>query len=218
MRQRVPGLALAAALVLSCACAGCSVTVGSGAVRSETRQVAGFSVVRLAGQGDVRIVRGSSESLKVSAQENLLPQLTSDVSDGTLTLGTKDGATITTSEPITYDVAVKDLQGLELSGSGTITAAGLSATDLRLEISGSGSVTVDGAADHQDVEVSGSGDYSAGSLASKDATVTLSGSGSADLAVSSTLDVTISGSGSVTYAGDPKVTQSVTGSGSVGRR
>ncbi|MGO4597906.1 head GIN domain-containing protein [Terrabacter sp. 2RAF25] len=214
---------MAAALAVACACAGCSVTVGSGAARAETRQVSGFSIVRLAGQGDVRIVPGSSESLTVRAQENLLPLLTSEVSGGTLTLGTKDGTAITTSEPITYDVAVKDLQGLEISGSGTITAAGLSDTGLndtglRVEISGSGSVTVDGSADRQDVDISGSGDYNAAQLASKEATVTISGSGSADLAASSALDVTITGSGSLTYSGNPKVTQSVTGSGSIGRR
>jgi hypothetical protein len=213
MRQRV--LVTVAAIM---ACAGCSVTVGSGPVRTETRQVSGFSVVRLSGQGDVRIVRGSTESLEISAQENLLPQLTSEVSGGTLTLGTKDGTTITTTEPITYAVGVRDLQGLELSGSGTMTAAGLSGPALRVEISGSGEVRVDGTVDRQDVEVSGSGSYTAASLASKEATVRISGSGAADLAVSSLLDVDVSGSGSVAYSGDAKVTQSVSGSGSVSRR
>ena len=217
MRQRV--LVTVAAIM---ACAGCSVTVGSGPVRTETRQVSGFSVVRLSGQGDVRIVRGSTESLEISAQENLLPQLTSEVSGGTLTLGTKDGTTITTTEPITYAVGVRDLQGLELSGSGTMTAAGLSGAALRVEISGSGEVRVDGTVDRQDVEVSGSGSYTATSLASKEATVRISGSGAADLAVSSLLDVDVSGSGSVAYSvaysGDAKVTQSVSGSGSVSRR
>ena len=213
MRQRV--LVAVAAVVV---CAGCSVTVGSGPVRTETRSVSGFSVVRLAGQGDVRIVRGSAESLEISAQENLLPQLTNEVSGGTLTLGTKDGTTITTTEPITYAVGVKDLQGVELSGSGTITAAGLSAPALRVEISGSGTVEVDGTVDRQDVEVSGSGDYSAASLSSKEAAVRISGSGAAELTVSSSLDVDVSGSGSVTYSGDAKVTQSVSGSGSVTRR
>ena len=212
MRQRV--LVPMAAVV---ACAGCSVTVGSGPVRTETRSVSGFSVVRLAGQGDVRVSSGSAESLEISAQENLLPQLTSEVSGGTLTLGTKDGTTITTTEPITYAVGVKHLQGVELSGSGTITAAGLSAPALRVEISGSGTVKVDGTVDRQDVEVSGSGDYSAASLSSKEA-VRISGSGAAELAVSSSLDGDVSGSGSVAYSGDAKVTQSVSGSGSVTRR
>ena len=217
--MRRPGrVGVVVAAAAACVCAACSVTVGSGPVRSESRQVAGFSVVRLAGQGDVTVVRGSVESLEISAQENLLPQLTSEVSGDTLTLGTKDGATITTTEPITYKVGVKGLSGLELSGSGTIAAAGLAGADLRVEISGSGSVQVGGSADRQDVEVSGSGDYSAASLASKEASVTISGSGSADVSVSAVLDVTISGSGSLTYSGDPKVSTSVSGSGSVSRR
>jgi hypothetical protein len=219
VRQRGVTTALAAAAVAAaCSVAACTVTTGSGPIRSETRQAVGFSVIRLAGQGDVRVSTGSAESLRVTAQDNILPLLTSEVSNGTLTLGTKDNTAIVASEPITYDVTVPQLSGLELSGSGTVTAKNLGVPELRVEISGSGSVRVDGKVDRQDVEISGSGDYGAPALASTDAQVTISGSGSADLAVSATLDVTISGSGSLTYSGSPKVTQDITGSGSVDRR
>jgi hypothetical protein len=66
----------------------CSVVTGSGQTESETREVSGFTRVDLSGSGEVTVVQGDVESLTVEADENVLPVLTSDVSDSTLKLGT----------------------------------------------------------------------------------------------------------------------------------
>ncbi len=204
--------AIAAGLLILSAC---SVINGSGHVETETRQVSGFTGIDLAGSGEVTIEQGDAESLTIEADDNVLPELTSEVSDSVLTLGTKKGSTVRTLNPIRYRVSVKDLTLLSLSGSGSIKAQSIKLGALRTDISGSGRVNLGGSADQQDIEVSGSGRYDAAGLPSQTVSAEVSGSGDVVVTVSGVLKVDISGSGSVTYSGDPKVESSVSGSGKV---
>ena len=210
MRLRVALALLTVALLL----AACSVTRGSGQLASESRPVTGFTKVELSGTGDLTIEKTGTESLAISAEDNLLPLLTSEVSGDTLVLGTKRNTEIVTTKPINYALTVKDLTGLTLSGSGNIRVSNLSTTRLTTKISGSGTITASGTADDQDLDISGSGRYQADQLASKTVSEGISGSGTASVLVSDALDVRISGSGTLTYTGDPtRVTQDVSGSG-----
>jgi hypothetical protein len=200
--------------------AGCGVslpgpTSGTGAVKTETRTVSGFTAVELGGNGDVTVQQNGTESLTISAEENLLPLLTSEVVDGTLKLGVKDGARIDSTQPIGYQITVKNLSGLDLGGSGNQTVTGVKTASLRVRVAGSGAVTATGTADAQDVQIAGSGTYRGIGLTSKTASVNSAGSGTAELSVSDRLDVKIIGSGTVTYSGSPQITQSVIGSGTL---
>lgn len=207
-------LGAAALLVLVSAC---STTNGSGALRTETRSVSGFSTVELTGIGDVLIQQTGTESLSVQAEDNLLPDLTSEVSDGTLRLGTKSGVNLRPTKPITYRLTVKDLTGLRVSGSGNQHATSIATPTLTVDISGSGDITAGGSADTQAVTISGSGNYNAAALASKNAAIRLLGSGDATLNVTATLHTELSGSGNITYSGTPEITTDNTGSGELRR-
>jgi hypothetical protein len=209
MRLRL-ALALLAVLLLVSAC---SVTKGSGRVVAETREVGGFTKVELSGSGELTIEKTGTESLSVSAEDNLLPQLTSDVSGDTLTLGTKPNTSILPTKPITYSLTVKDLTGIAVSGSGSVQVSNLMTNSLRTKISGSGTITASGAVNDQDVDISGSGHYQAEQMTSKAVKAQISGSGTASVLASDLLDVKISGSGTLTYSGNPQVTQEISGSG-----
>jgi len=191
----------------------CSATAGSGQLATQSRQVSGFTSVELTGVGELSIDQTGTESLTVSAEDNLLPLLTSKVEGDTLTLGKKPNNRIVTTKPITYTLTMKDITGLAVSGSGTINAPKLSTDALRIEISGSGMITTAGNADDQSLEISGSGRYLADGLTTKTTTAEISGSGTASVVASDALDVKISGSGTLTYSGNPQVTQTVSGSG-----
>jgi len=191
----------------------CSATAGSGQLATQSRQVSGFTSVELTGVGDLSIDQTGTESLTVSAEDNLLPLLTSKVEGDTLILGKKPNTRIVATKPITYTLTMKDLAGLAVSGSGTINAPKLSTAALRIEISGSGMITTAGNAVDQNLEISGSGRYLADGLTSKTTTAEISGSGTASVVASDALDVKISGSGTLTYSGNPQVTQEVSGSG-----
>jgi len=191
----------------------CSATAGSGQLATQSRQVSGFTSVELTGVGELSIDQTGTESLTVSAEDNLLPLLTSRVEADTLILGKKPNTRIVTSKPITYTLTMKDITGLAVSGSGTINAPKLSTDALRIEISGSGMITTAGNADDQSLEISGSGRYLADGLTTKTTTAEISGSGTASVVASDALDVKISGSGTLTYSGNPQVTHTVSGSG-----
>ena len=122
-------------------------TTGTGSVRTESREVRGFSSVQLTGSGEATIQQTGAESLAIEAEENLLPLLTSEVSTGGLTLGTKPGASINPTRPIIYRVTLRDLAGLSVSGSGSQTVGAAKTGSLRIEVSGSGSISVAETAD-----------------------------------------------------------------------
>ena len=209
MRLRAVLLCSAMLLVTT----ACSVTKGSGQLATEARQVSGFTKVELTGVGELTIEQTGTESLKISAEDNLLPRLTSEVEGDTLILGEKPNTRIVTTKPISYTLTMKDISGLALSGSGTISAAKLTTAALRTTISGSGVITTGGSANDQDVDISGSGRYLADGLTSKTVKAEISGSGTASVVATELLDVKISGSGTLTYSGNPQVTQTLSGSG-----
>ena len=209
MRLRLAPALFAVLLLL----AACSITRGSGQLATESRAVSGFSKIDLSGGGELAIQKTGTESLSISAEDNLLPRLTSEVSNDTLILGTKPNTTILPQQPITYTVNVKDLTGVAVSGSGNIRVPDLTTTALSISISGSGTITVNGTVDDQDLEISGSGGYEAAQLTSKTVKADISGSGTANILATNVLDVEISGSGTVTYSGNPQIKQEISGSG-----
>ena len=134
MRVRLALALLAVVLLVS----ACSVTKGSGQVVTETREVSGFTKVELSGSAELTVEKTGTESLSISAEDNLLPQLTSDVSGDTLILGTKPNTSILPTKPITYSVTVTDLTGLAVSGSGSVRVSNLMTNSLTTKISCSG--------------------------------------------------------------------------------
>jgi hypothetical protein len=75
--------------------------------------VSGFTKVELTGVGELTIEQTGTESLKISAEDNLLPRLTSEVEGDTLILGEKSNTRIVTTKPISYTLTMKDISGLK---------------------------------------------------------------------------------------------------------
>jgi Putative auto-transporter adhesin, head GIN domain len=184
-------------------------------VRSEPRDVSGFDEVELRGVGNLSIEQADNDSLTVEAEEDVLPKIRTEVENSRLTIGPEPNTTINKTKPINYRLAVKDLNALEVSGSGDVEAEGIDTDELAVHISGAGDVEISGSADSQDVDLSGSGDYKAEELESKEAKIDVRGSGSATVNVSDELEAEVSGSGSVEYVGDPTINQDVSGAGEV---
>lgn len=207
---------LGVALMLTSCVTGIGGTVGSGTAKTETRNVSGFTGVTFSGVGTLNITQTGTESLTVSADDNLLPRLTSTVANGTLTLGVKPGDAIHPTKPIIYTLTVKNLNNVTLSGAGAIKATNITTNALNVLLSGAGSMTISGSAPSQTALVSGVGSYNAKGFPTDTAQMTISGAGSATITVNKTLTAIVSGAGSVTYYGSPsQVTKTITGIGSV---
>ena len=168
--------------------------------------------------GNVTLRQTGKEALKVEADDNILPVLTSKVVKGVLEISVEDRTNLKPKTPIRYTVEVKSLNGLTLSGAGNIKAEDVQTSKLAVTASGAGNVSVKGRADDLAVTVSGSGNMNGEALQTKQATVTLSGVGNAVVRVSDALEATISGVGSVQYIGSPQVRKSVSGVGSIRQR
>ncbi len=179
--------------------------------------MSGFDEVELRGIGTLSIRQTGSESLSVEAEEDVLPKIRTEVVNDRLIIGPEPNTSIQTSEPINYELTVKDLHTLKLSGSGDINAQDIGTDKLSTTISGSGAVEISGSADSQEVDISGSGEYRAEDLQSKEAKIGVGGSGSAIVNASEALDAKVSGSGSVEYIGNPTVEKDVSGSGRVSK-
>jgi hypothetical protein len=210
-------LGLMALLLPGTGCGGETVR-GSGVVTMETRDVKAFTEIALAGSGNVRVERGEKQTLTVEAEDNILPLLETTVKDGKLTLTTRSNVSIRTTKPIVYRITTKALEGVSLSGSGTIEATKVEAKSFAIAISGSGKVGASGKAELAKMTISGSGSIDASDLPATTVTVVISGSGDAVVNATEELDAQIRGSGSIEYIGDPQVNQRVTGSGRIRRR
>jgi hypothetical protein len=191
---------------------------GSGKVISENRTVSGYDSISLSGSGKIEIEQNGSEELSISADDNLLQYLTSEVKGHDLVLEVKSGYNLSPSKPIVFKVGVKDLKSVICSGDTNAILKGIHSEDLKLGINGSGDMSAEGTADRQEITIAGSGKNVGGGLKSKDTKINIAGSGDAVLAVSDNLDVTIAGSGSIKYFGDPKIKQSVIGSGTIDKQ
>jgi len=191
---------------------------GSGNVISENRTVSGYDSISLSGSGKIEIEQNGTEALSISADDNLLQYLTSEVKGHELVLEVKSGYNLSPSKPIVFKVGAKNLKGVSCAGDTNATLKGIHSEELKLSIAGSGDMSAEGSADRQDISIAGSGKYVGGGLKSKDTKINIAGSGDAVLAASDNLDVTIAGSGSIKYFGDPKIKQSIVGSGTIDKQ
>ena len=210
---------------------------GSGKLATEARVASGFTGIALALSGRVDVTQGDKESVSVTADDNLLPEIETVVEGGVLKIRWRDRVNITHSSSIRIAVTAKSIESLAVGGSGDIVSAALRARDLKVSIGGSGNVrlysltaaaltvsiggsgdfTGEGAADSLTANVAGSGNIKAGRLAAQNVKVSVAGSGDATVWAKGDLNVSVAGSGDVKYYGDPAVKRAVVGSGSVKR-
>jgi hypothetical protein len=205
--------------LLMCFATGCAIAYGdsvrgSGVSRTEARDVDKFDRVSVRGSGTANITIGREQSVTVTADDNILPILTTEVKNGELVI--QPSESISPKTKIVVDITVPSLKAASIAGSGDVVAKGLAEEKVELSISGSGDVKVSGSAKSVQTSISGSGSIDASDLAAKDASVRVAGSGETAVNASENLDVRISGSGDVRYVGKPKnIQRSISGSGSV---
>ena len=70
----------------------------------------------------------------MTADDNLLPLLTTEVVDKVLKLGVKDNTNLDAKQPITYQVTVRELTGLDVAGTGSQTATDVKTSSLRVRV------------------------------------------------------------------------------------
>ena len=225
-------LCLAVVLIAGC---GTGLVVGSGNTVTEEREISGVESVALSFIGDLRIKQGNEEKLVITGDDNVLPLITTEVKDGVLTIGSKSTFGIPVINDLHYDLTVRDLNSLQLSGAGNAEMDKLETGDLAVGVSGAGNLSIKnlqadrvvanlsgvgnlelgGKANRQTVSLSGAGSYSGGDLETGSTDISLSGLGGATVWATESLNASISGAGNVEYSGNPDVTSKISGLGNV---
>ena len=222
---------LAICLLAILAFSGCV----SGPYETESVDVSGFNSIRIETFGEFIIQQGDEESLKIEAPRDYLRYLIAEVSGDTLVIRTRRGFFGGPVRRAIFNINVKDLGEISLSGAGAIKVLALNTDVLDINLTGAGSIEVDdlsadrlevnltsagaiivaGVVEKQEVTLSGVGSYEAGDLQTEDSDITLTGAGSAVVWAEDDLDVEVTGVGSVSYFGNPDIYQNISGLGSV---
>jgi hypothetical protein len=211
---------------------------GSGNTITETREVTGFNKIQLEGAGTLRITQGEVESLKITADDNVLPELTSDITGNTLVLGFQENwwqKAIIPTQTINYVLVVTDLSdiiingaadlnldgfetdslAIEVNGAGKITVTNLSANEFEFIINGTANSQLSGGVDDLSIQVNGMGNVKAGDLQASNADIEINGLGKGTVWVTESLSVSISGGGSLSYYDYPTISQNISGAGNI---
>ena len=173
---------------------------GSGRVTEESHRFSGLTGVQLATRGRLEIRLGDTESLQISADDNLHEYFELTTDGGTLRIGTLTGFHLRPSRPIRYTLTAREIEFIGLSSSGDATAPALRAERFEARLGSSGDLSLDGIkANSVDVRLGSSGSLSVDDIQAGAVDVRLGSSG--DLSVddlrAGSLAVRISSSGDV---------------------
>jgi len=211
---------------------------GSGKIEAATRNVTGFSSISIEYPAMVTVRQGKAESLKIEADDNLLPQMVTDVQNGTLRIRNSErdwSKRVNPSQTVMITITVTDLSDVDFSSAGTLLVEGLSTENLDINLNGAGEVTLanlevleldcnlsgagsihaGGSADIVNVQIDGFGSFYGDKLDSLEADIGINGAGSANVRVKNNLVAEINGAGSVGYYGSPDVDENINGAGAV---
>lgn len=149
------GRGRAAVIPLLLALAACSLVVNrdNGPVRTEQRDVTGFTKVSVGGGAELTVAAGSGFHVEITAEEKVLAKLRTRVDGDRLVV--ESTGSYSTSRGVEVRVTLPALDGIELSGGARGTASGISADGFELILSGGSQATLDGRAGTATVEASG---------------------------------------------------------------
>jgi hypothetical protein len=212
-RSTILLFAAAVAVIAGCSPPGIK---GDGSITTTNLPIADFSALEVAGAYQIQWSSGKP-ALSISTDQNLLPLITTSMSDGSLHIDCKEN--LRPTKGITIIVSSASLTDLQLNGAISMTASNLSGKELKLEANGASSIIVYGSVTNLEANLSGATKLNGTSLHTQTAKVSLNGASYADVTVTETLNASISGVGVLTYGGNPKsVEKNVSGVGKIQSR
>jgi hypothetical protein len=213
--KRVPFLLIFVSLLAS-SCHMRNQIVGSGKRALQKRDVGTFTSISSEGAFEIRVTCQQAAALEIEADDNILPLISTEVSNGVLRL--KPIESYSSGEPVTLKITVPNLEALNVSGAGKIDISGVKNDKLEIDASGAPSINVSGLTRIIDIETSGAAKIDTHKLRASRAVVNSKGVSNIDLDVSDQLDVTISGPSRVSYEGDPIVNKQINGPGKLEKK
>ena len=189
---------------------------GSGKRQTQKRDVGSFNSISTEGAFDLDIVCQKPQSLEIEGDDNLLPLITTEVSNNVLRIRSLRGYSV--SQPITLRISLPDLTGISASGAGKIEVSGLRNEEFEIDANGAPTITAAGETRSLNVEANGAGKIDTHKLRAAKVVVESNGVCKVEVYAGEKLDVTVSGPSKVVYQGDAVVNKTVNGPGSVEKK
>lgn len=175
---------------------------GSDNVKTESREVSGFTTIDVSGAFEVEITAQKEFSLEVEADDNLLPLIRTEVDGDTLVI--KSEKSFKSNNPLKVRISAPDISGLELSGASKVNLVNLNNDSLSLDSSGASKIKIEGTTGNFDIEMSGASRLDSENLKAENVFVESSGASNLNVFVTNVLKANLSGATNVTYSGNPK--------------
>jgi hypothetical protein len=212
-------LSITASALFFSACNHCD--QGSGKMITENRTIRPFSQIEISGGYKLIIKQDTGSVLKITADDNLMKNIETDVNGDKLVIKTKNNSC--NSGTFTVNVSTKELSALVTAGAVEVQSDGkLNLKDLDMQLSGASKVNLDlnaanvsthtsgtiemnlkGQATSHKVEMSGTGELNALDFIVGKYDITSSGLTHCHINVLTDLSVNSSGASDVEYRGNP---------------
>jgi hypothetical protein len=189
---------------------------GSGVRQKQKREVATFTSIATEGAFEIEVACQKPQSVEVEGDDNLLPLITTEVSNNVLHI--RSNRSYSVNDPVKVTISVPNLEGISSSGAGKLNVAGIKNEKFEIDANGATNIRLAGETKLLDIDTNGAGKIDAHKLRAAQVIVEAKGVARVDVNVTEQLKVTVSGPSHVTYEGDPVLTESVHGPGSVEKK
>src|SRR5438309_3076181 len=134
-------LALSVAIT-SCQYIGGQRVSGNGHITTQNKSVSSFNSVQTGGSMNVHVTQSSSPSVRIEADENLMPYIEVYVEGNTLHIRSKMGYNLNPTKDNVAYIAAPEFREIGVSGSGDVVSdnALSGSNPLELHVSGSGDI------------------------------------------------------------------------------
>ena len=208
---------------------------GNGNVKTEERAESGFTGVNSGSDFNTYVGIGPF-SVKIEAEENILPFIETFVDNGVLKITTKDGFWLKTRRTVKIYVTAPRLNKIHSHGNGDVFSSTkitdssridlyvggnakmkveVDAPEIDADLGGNGDIELKGQTRDFKCKTAGNGHIDAFDLQTESAKVEIYGNGNANISASVKLDVSISGNGDVRYKGNAQTSTHITGNGNI---
>ncbi len=189
---------------------------GNGIPQTETRQITNFTNLEVSGAFKVNIVSHKTESLKVTADSNLLNEIVTEVKDGTLYIHNKTGIFLSPTKVPQITITASKIAKLSESGDSQINLSGVDNGQLNIHTSGASTLEISGKVEELNIQTQGATKINSQHLNASKVNVKVSGIAKVTVYAAQSLLVNIAGSGVVDYYGKPKqINQHISGQGQI---
>ncbi len=197
----VMALSMTLLLVTGCNVSVPGTVIGSGNSASEDRTLGEFHALNVSAAIHATVSVGSPQHVTVTADDNILPMVSTSLSNGELQLSMQ-GST-STRTPVSVNIVVPALDSLTVTSAARIDASGLTADALKVVANSAGAISASGQATSLNVHAESAGTVDLAGVPVQSVQATITSAGHVMVNVSGSVTGTVNTAGLLTISGNP---------------